>query len=92
MSLDARNKLRQYRKEVLRLRAARYRLALEHDLATLFAAPRETTRGVGTKRWLEMLSALLTLVPSKWSRMLGAGLAAWRLARRFFPRRERPAA
>lgn len=92
MSLDARAKLRQYRKEVLRLRAARYRLALEHDMATLFSAPRETVRGVGAKRWLEMLSALLTIVPSKWSRMLGAGLAAWRLARRFFPRRERPAA
>ncbi|HSD36227.1 MAG TPA: hypothetical protein VLC92_01895 [Rhodocyclaceae bacterium] len=74
--------LRQFQKQSLRLQAQRHRLALRQEWVALT----EPFSGMGgapdTRQWMGTFGSLLSILPNRWSRILGVALVFWRLARR----------
>jgi hypothetical protein len=74
--------LRQLKKQSLCLQAQHYRLALRQEWSA-FAEPFAGKSGTSdSSQWMSAFGSLLSILPNKWSRILGIGLVFWRLARR----------
>jgi hypothetical protein len=74
--------LRQFQKQSLRLQAQRHRLAIRQEWAAL-AEPFSGKSGApDSGQWMGTFGSVLSILPNRWSRILGVALVFLRLARR----------
>ncbi|MEC5384613.1 hypothetical protein VVD49_02705 [Uliginosibacterium sp. H3] len=75
-------RVRQLRKQALCLQARHYRLALRHEWSGI-AEPFASKGGSADSRHLlGIFGGLMSVLPSKWGRILSIGVLSWRLLTR----------